>query len=48
MIMADSLVLRDYTHEYNMYRNLEKISVGYFRVKFVRGEIFSSLGVSSE
>ena len=26
----------------------KKFTVGYFRVKFVRGKIFSSLGVSNE
>ena len=32
-----------------MYRSLEKkFTVGYFRVKFIHGEIFSSLGVSNE
>ena len=30
------------------YRSLEKFTVGYFHVKFVRGEIFSFLGVSIE
>ena len=30
------------------YRSLEKFTVGYFRVKFVRGKIFLSLVVSKE
>ena len=35
-------------HVTRNYRSLEKFTVGYFRVKFVRGKIFSSLGVSNE
>ena len=31
-----------------VYRSLEKFTDGYFHVKFVRGKIFSSLGVSNE
>ena len=31
-----------------VYCSLEKFTVGYFRVKFVCGEIFLSLGVSNE
>ena len=31
-----------------IYRSLEKFTVGCFCVKFVRGKIFSSLGVSNE
>ena len=35
-------------HLINMYHSLEKITIGYFRVKFVCGKIFLSLGVSNE
>ena len=31
-----------------IYRSSKKFTVGYFHVKFVRGEIFLSLGVSNE